>query len=126
MNQEILTLLGSVDSEGGPLLAVNTRLLKSWHGVEGEGLDYRRACAIFGASVVHGGTMEVSGEAAPIWDMGGPGTVDVFRAGPDTVILLRVWPAADEAGIDFYTTLPRCPSPNHTIWAISGFGRIGD
>lgn len=84
-----LSLLGSVNTEGGPVLILDAALARAWSGIEGS--DYARACEPFD----HDPSLEttdllVNGGGAVAWEMGGAGTVDVFRS-ETGFLLARYW-----------------------------------
>ena len=103
-----LTLLGHVDTEGGPLLLCDLNLAQDWHGVEHGGADYARACAYLDAHPdAEGGELPVGNGNALLWEMAGAGTAFVFRSAENELLIVRAWlldvSASDEAILELAT-----------------------
>jgi hypothetical protein len=85
-----MKFLGTVSSEGGPILLADASVAQAWNGVHGDGSDYERVCVLLdqtpdGARILIG-----SGEGL-LWDAGGPGTVDIVRKSSSELVLFRSW-----------------------------------
>jgi hypothetical protein len=79
--------VGSVSSEGGPLLVADALTVAKWRGVEDGGADYDRACRVSSP----GGSLAMGGSMGIIWDLGGPGTAGVLREGFSGLVICRAW-----------------------------------
>ena len=84
--------VGFVSAEGGPLLVGSAKVIEKWRGIEGGSDDYERACRLFDETPEkQGSVIDVAGHSALVWETGGPGTADVFQAGPGELLLVRAW-----------------------------------
>jgi hypothetical protein len=86
--------LGTVSSEGGPLLLADARIIPDWSGVgaDGTSVDYERACSALDAVPPRDGAFIAVGAGhALVWELGGPGTADVFRKSDVELVLSRGW-----------------------------------
>ncbi|HVC77492.1 MAG TPA: hypothetical protein VND96_13350 [Candidatus Micrarchaeaceae archaeon] len=90
--------IAQVSTEGGPLLIGDRELARSWHGVFGDGADYRRACEALEPEAVRGVQIEVGGMATIVWDIP-TGTAEVWRRATNSLILSRPW-FDEDADID--------------------------
>lgn len=89
-----VAMIGCVDSEGGPLLVGEVRLVRQWRGVEDEGGDgdYARACEFFDAHPeAQGGKLSLGEGHVIVWEMAGAGTAFVFRVADEELVVVRVW-----------------------------------
>ena len=93
---EEMEKLGSVSSEGGPLLVVEAAAGGSWRGISAD--DYERACtALDAASPGGAAVVRVGDRSGIVWDRGGAGTADVFRWSGG-LVLVRWWGPDVESG----------------------------
>jgi hypothetical protein len=84
-----LEWIGTVNSEGGPLLVADPGAARKWSGAEGE--DYPSACEPFDADrSLEGLLIRLGSIEAIAWEMAGAGTADVFRT-DDGFIVVRYW-----------------------------------
>lgn len=99
-----LKFLGTVSTEGGPLLLVDPLHLNDWTGAEGG--DFDDVCAFLDNHPESVGLSVTLGDrSAVIWDMGGAGTADVYRVGSNQLALHRRWPDSPD-GFDSGPRLP--------------------
>lgn len=85
-----LDRLGSVGSEGGPLLLADAAAVRTWSGAEGP--DYRLACAPFDRdSALEGIELLLGGHRGVLWEMAGAGVADVYRVLGGGFMLVRYW-----------------------------------
>ncbi|SRR5579884_548095 len=86
--------LGTVSSEGGPLLLADAQVAAAWQGVEGNGSDYERACKLFAQNEhLPGGPISIGQEQGILWELGGAGTAHIFCDSTDrlSLRLVRGW-----------------------------------
>lgn len=102
----ILNYLDSVDSEGGPLLLADALDAHAWHGTEGDGSDYERIDEVL-LDGMPGAMMPLGDGQALLWDLGGPGTGDVYYK-DGYLMLIRAWinSPSDVAAVDALSDLP--------------------
>lgn len=82
--------LGFVSSESGPLLLVDVEDLEHWGGTARG--DYERICHwLDDRPGLPGYETEVGAKRGLVWELGGPGTSDVFRRSPHDLLLCRAW-----------------------------------
>jgi hypothetical protein len=78
-------------------------------GALGDDAEYERACELFEANpAAPGGQVEVAsvlGATAVIWDMP-TGTADVWRRGPDFLVVARSWLDDSDRRAEFLASLP--------------------
>lgn len=91
--------LGTVSSEGGPLLLVDAASAGAWSGIDGA--DYDRASTLLDEpDHADGGEIAVGQAMGVLWEQGGAGTAYVFRV-RDRIALVRWWgpnPDAEPSG----------------------------
>jgi hypothetical protein len=98
--------LGSVSTEGGPLLVADLSVALTWRGTDGDGRDYQRACDLLERDPFARGTfIEVAGREALLWDMP-TGTADVWRRGDGALVLNRTWVDNRDSELNFPLRLP--------------------
>lgn len=83
--------IGSVSSEGGPLLLADANTARLWHGVEEDGSDYKRACSLPDSFSNPGGPLLIGQDYGIIWRLGGAGTAHVFANSENQFLLVRAW-----------------------------------
>lgn len=60
----------SVNAEGGPLLLVDARAVRSWRGADEESKDYENLCATFNVKpTLEGYETVIDGQKAVAWEM---------------------------------------------------------
>ena len=92
-----LQYVGSVSSEGGPIVGLDAATLPDWTGAGGGRCD--DLCDWLDNHPESVGTsIEVGAGVGFGWDIGGAGTADVYRIRDDEVILYRYWPDRHEVG----------------------------
>lgn len=88
-----LNNLGTVSSEGGPLLITDAVIAQSWRGatfVEED--DYERVCDILiEAPEAEGILISIAEGKGLIWEMAGSGTSDVFLKNSTHLVVVRTW-----------------------------------
>lgn len=90
MTNVTLHHVGSVSSESGPLLLVDVMNLADWSGTARG--DYERICHWLDDNPgTPGYGAEVGMEHGLVWDLGGPGTADVFRRSRQDLLICRAW-----------------------------------
>jgi len=109
-----LRYIGPVDSEDGLLLFGDAATLRQWRGSDNEPAEiYRAETAI--AARHPGLSVSVGQAAAVLWDIAGPGTVDVFVHREDESLrLVRSWLEGDSVSdsdeLTIVTALASVPS----------------
>src|SRR5438132_5533412 len=88
-----MRLLGSVSTEGGPVLLADLDGVGRWQGIDGD--DYARACAQLDESHATGFELTLGSRIAAIWDIP-PGTAEVWRSSTIELVLSRPWLAEHE------------------------------
>ena len=83
-----LTLVGTVSTEGGPLLLADRSAVGGWTGTEGN--DYDRLCRRFDDGEPDAIQVDELGVQALAWNVP-TGTTEVWRVGPNSIALCRVW-----------------------------------
>jgi len=83
-----LTLVGDVSTEGGPLLLADWSAVGGWTGTDGD--DYDRLCRRFDDGEPDAIQVDEPGVRALAWDVP-TGTTEVWRVGPNSIALCRVW-----------------------------------
>lgn len=82
--------IGFINTEGGPLLLIDSALARSWAGVEGH--DYERACEVFdwhpGANAA---AISVGSGSGLIWEMNGAGTANIYKTEDNGIVIVRAW-----------------------------------
>jgi hypothetical protein len=87
----ILTYCGVVDSEDGLLLFGDAATLQSWRGSNFDDMGFARSQAVLRKGLP-GLQTPILDDEGIIWNMDGPGTVDLFsNEGGDEILLIRVW-----------------------------------
>lgn len=87
-----VSVLGHVDTEGGPLLLGDLELVRDWHGIEQGAADYDRACAFFDANPgAEGGELPTGAGNVLLWEMSGAGTAFVLELAEDELLIVRPW-----------------------------------
>ena len=90
MGGKNLKKVGTVSSEGGPLLVVEATIARSWRGADND--DYERACEILSTEpMAEARLISIANGEGLIWDMGGPGISDVFLKSSTHLVVVRTW-----------------------------------
>jgi hypothetical protein len=88
----------SINAEGGPLLCLDAQAAKQWMGCAA-GQDYEGLCARFDATPgLLAIRINVGGQPSIAWEMGGPGTADVFSDESGLIRIVRPWVDKDTPG----------------------------
>ncbi len=88
--------LGTVSSEGGPLLIADAETAQNWRGFDEdedeENGDYQLACDALDAVPSSPGVALKIGDANfVVWEMGGSGVADVMRISASEIMIVRTW-----------------------------------
>lgn len=87
-----MQVLGSVSSEGGPLLLADALAVRSWRGAAEGSTDYSRLCeALDRAGPSWGLSWKLGDCDTVVWEAEGAGTADVLRPSPSSILLVRGW-----------------------------------
>ena len=97
-------LLGTVSSEGGPLLIADATFIQSWRGIDDGGADYDRACELSG----NGGEITLGAGHGVLWEMG-PGTATVVRQSESTLVLSCGWFETADPDDESFVSLASLP-----------------
>lgn len=114
-----------VDSEGGPFLMADAIIMRDWHGSDGDGSDYERACRALRADPEPPGALiSVGLEQALVWNPYGAGTGDVFINERGDLTIIRSWldepdGASTDDELKTVTTLAELP-----LGEVTAFGSL--
>ena len=93
------------------MLLVDALLAPSWSGSDGE--DYDRACTLLMNGKIPGASILVGTGSGILWDIQGPGTVDVYSNEQGHFVLVRVWLDDAEDEQEMLSKLARLPMQQH-------------
>lgn len=83
-----LALIGTVSTEGGPLLLADRSAFGGWTGTDGD--DYDRLCRRFEIGEPDAIQLDDPRVQALAWFVP-TGTTEVWRVGPNSIVLCRAW-----------------------------------
>jgi hypothetical protein len=84
-------LLGTVSTEGGPILIADFEAASKWSGIDGEPSDYERLIGhLEVAGDAPGLQIDLAGIPAIAWQMP-TGTAEIWRRGKDSLLISRPW-----------------------------------
>ena len=111
-------LIGHVSTEGGPILIADHELIATWTGVDGR--DYAELVNRFDADETPVVAIRRNGLDGLAWHV--PiGTVDVWRLGQGSILLVRVWVDRDEIAADLAALPARDLTPLGFITISTGW-----
>ncbi len=91
------THVGSVSSEGGPLILLDAQVVRGWSGIDGA--DYERASSLLDrAPDALGGEISVGSSSGVLWQPSA-GTIDVFRVGDGFALVRWLGPGEPSASL---------------------------
>lgn len=100
--------VGTVSSEGGPLLIADVSIVRSWQGADDEDA-YEHACEILTTvPKAEGKTISIANGTGLLWDMGGQGVSDVFLKSSTHIIVVRAW-LEDPNDVEIVTLFANTP-----------------
>ena len=103
MTADRIKHLGTVSTEGGPLLLADLEDLRLWGGTDTN--DYSRANEVLDRQAVPpGAVLSLGANTALLWDMP-TGTADVFRRSVCEIVIVRAW-TSDEDKVTYVASLP--------------------
>lgn len=93
MKLNMITYLGNISTEGGPLIIADSNIINNWNGVEGN--DYVQLCNIFDSDLTLEGFPITFKSNSPItWELEGGGIVDIYKNETE-IILVKIWQSDD-------------------------------
>ena len=87
--------LGDVSTEGGPFLIVDRLAFGSWRGA-GDGTTALESTDYAMILAIYEGQLAIAGRSAVAFDIAGPGTASVFRAGTGEIVIASAFVDSDD------------------------------